>query len=107
MDPENQGQIQSIADAEGAENTIVVLGAVDMEALEVAGETVTKGDPAFVGLLAGVQLGLPVYHIVEDEIRSQVDPSVYEAEVGFLELTLDFGAVPDVMRRIRGEDGSS
>jgi len=68
MDPENQAQIQAIAEAEGTENTLVVLGAVDVEALEVAGETVTRGDPAFVGPLAGVQLGLPVFHIVEDEI---------------------------------------
>jgi betaine reductase len=103
MDPENQAQIQSIAEAEGTENTLVVLGAVDVEALEVAGETVTRGDPAYVGPLAGVQLGLPVFHIVEDEIRSQVDPSVYEQEVGFLELTLDFSAVPETMQRIRGD----
>ena len=103
MDPENQAQIQAIAEAEGTENTLVVLGAVDVEALEVAGETVTRGDPAFVGPLAGVQLGLPVFHIVEDEIRRQIDPSVYEQEVGFLELTLDFSAVPEAMQRIRGE----
>lgn len=103
MDPENQAQIQAIAEAEGTENTLVVLGAVDVEALEVAGETVTRGDPAYVGPLAGVQLGLPVFHIVEDEIRRQIDPSVYEQEVGFLELTLDFSAVPDTMQRIRGE----
>jgi glycine/sarcosine/betaine reductase complex component A len=103
MDPENQAQIQAIAEAEGTENTLVVLGAVDVEALEVAGETVTRGDPAYVGPLAGVQLGLPVFHIVEDEIRSQIDPSVYEQEVGFLELTLDFSAVPETMQRIRGD----
>src|SRR5690349_2091890 len=103
MDPENQAQIRAIAEAEGTENTLVVLGAVDVEALEVAGETVTRGDPAFVGPLAGVQLGLPVFHIVEDEIRRQVDPSIYEQEVGFLELTLDFSAVPETMQRIRGE----
>jgi betaine reductase len=107
MDPENQAQIQAIAEAEGTENTLVVLGAVDVEALEVAGETVTRGDPAFVGPLAGVQLGLPVFHIVEDEIRRQVDPSIYEQEVGFLELTLDFSAVPETMQRIRGEASSA
>jgi betaine reductase len=107
MDPENQAQIQAIAEAEGTENTLVVLGAVDVEALEVAGETVTRGDPAFVGPLAGVQLGLPVFHIVEDEIRRQVDPSIYEQEVGFLELTLDFSAVPETMQRIRGEASST
>jgi betaine reductase len=52
-------------------------------------------------------LGLPVFHIVEDEIRRQVDPSIYEQEVGFLELTLDFSAVPETMQRIRGEASSA
>jgi hypothetical protein len=59
MDPENQGRIRQIVDEHGADNVIVVLGAADAEALEVTAETVTEGDPAFVGPLAGVQLGLP------------------------------------------------
>jgi len=80
-----------------------VLGAADPEALEVATETVTQGDPAYVGPLAGVQLGLPVMHIFEDEVKRQVDAGVYEAEIGFLEMTLDTDSVKDAMRRLRPE----
>ncbi len=101
MDPENQGLIKAIVEKEGAENLVVVLGAADPEALEVATETVTEGDPAYVGPLAGVQLGLPVMHIFEEDVKRQVDPAVYEREVGFLEMALDAGAVRDVMRRLR------
>jgi betaine reductase len=101
MDPENQGRIKQIVDEHGADNVVVMLGAADPEALEVTSETVTEGDPAFVGPLAGVQLGLPVMHIFEDEVKDQVDPAVYEANVGFLEMTLDTASVRETMRRLR------
>ena len=101
MDPENQGRIKQLVDEHGADNVVVVLGAADAEALEVAAETVTEGDPAFVGPLAGVQLGLPVMHIFEDEVKRQVDPAVYQTQVGFLEMTLDADSVREVMGRVR------
>jgi glycine/sarcosine/betaine reductase complex component A len=104
MDPENQSLIQAIVEREGAENTVVVLGAGDTEALEVAAETVTRGDPSYVGPLAGVQLGLPVMHIFEDEVKQQVDPTVYAEKIGFLELSLETDAVRAAMKRIRGEE---
>jgi glycine/sarcosine/betaine reductase complex component A len=104
MDPESQGQIKAVADRYGADQMIVVLGAADPEALEVAGETVTSGDPAYAGPLAGVSLGLPVMHILEPEVKEQVDPAVYSEQVGLLELTLDVEAVRSAMRKMRGED---
>ena len=67
----------------------MILGAADAEAVEVAAETVREGDPAYVGPLAGVQLGLPVWHIFEDEVKAQADPAVYEEQVGFFELSFD------------------
>jgi betaine reductase len=39
--------------------------------------------------LAGVQLGLPVVHILEDDVKQDVDPAVWEEQVGLLEMTLD------------------
>lgn len=101
MDPDNQGEIKRLVDEHGVDRIVVVLGAADPEALEVAAETVTRGDPAFVGPLAGVQLGLPVMHIFEDEVKEQVDPGVYRRQVGFLELTLETGGVKEAMRRAR------
>jgi glycine reductase len=106
MDPENQGQIKRIVDEHGSENLVVVLGAADQEALEVATETVTEGDPAYVGPLAGVQLGLPVMHIFEEDVKEQVDPALYEERIGFLELTLDVDAVRRVMRCVRGDEAA-
>ena len=102
MDPENQDRIKALVERIGADDMVVVLGAADPEALEVAAETVTAGDPSYVGPLAGVPLGLPVVHIFEDEVKAQVDPAVYEEQVGLLELALDTDAVKETMRKARG-----
>jgi glycine reductase len=105
MDPENQDRIKSIVDEHGAEDLIVVLGAADLEALEVAAETLTLGDPAYVGPLAGVQLGLPVMHILEDDVKENVDPAVWEKQVGLLEMTLDVEQIQHAAATFPGRDG--
>src|SRR6188768_928216 len=102
MDPENQALIKRIVEEHGADGIVVMLGAGDAEAVEVAAETVRDGDPAWVGPLAGVQLGLPVLHIFEDEVKEQADRTVYEEQIGFFEMTLD-EEVKEAMRRARGE----
>jgi betaine reductase len=106
MDPENQDRIKSLVDEHGAEDLVVVLGAADLEALEVAAETVTLGDPAYVGPLAGVQLGLPVVHILEEDVKQQVDPSIYDEQVGLLEMTLDVEQIKRAAATLPGRDGA-
>jgi len=105
MDPENQDRIKSLVDEHGADDLVVVLGAADLEALEVAAETVTLGDPAYVGPLAGVQLGLPVVHILEEDVKQQVDPSIYDEQVGLLEMTLDVDQIKRAAATFPGRDG--
>ncbi len=106
MDPENQGRIRALVEEHGPGNVVVVLGAADLEALDVAAETLTLGDPAYVGPLAGVPLGLPVVHILEQEVKEQIDPAVYDEQVGLLELTLDSDAVRGAARRFPGREGA-
>jgi glycine/sarcosine/betaine reductase complex component A len=105
MDPENQDRIKSLVDEHGADDLVVVLGAADLEALEVAAETVTLGDPAYVGPLAGVQLGLPVVHILEEDVKEQFDPSIYDEQVGLLEMTLDVAQIQRAAATFPGRDG--
>ena len=102
MDPENQDRIKGLVDTHGADDLVVVLGAADLESLEVAAETVTLGDPAYVGPLAGVQLGLPVVHILEEDVKEQVDDGVYDEQVGLLEMTLDVEQVREAARKFPG-----
>ena len=104
MDPENQDRIKGLVDTHGADDLVVVLGAADLESLEVAAETVTLGDPAYVGPLAGVQLGLPVVHILEEDVKEQVEADVYDEQVGLLEMTLDIEQVQEASSRFPGRD---
>ena len=106
MDPENQDRIKGLVDEHGADDLVVVLGAADLESLEVAAETVTLGDPAYVGPLAGVQLGLPVVHILEEDVKEQTDAGVYDEQVGLLEMTLDVEQVRAAAKRFPGRDGA-
>ena len=102
MDLENQDRIKGLVDTYGSDDLVVVLGAADLESLEVAAETVTLGDPAYVGPLAGVQLGLPVVHILEEDVKEQVDAGVYDEQVGLLEMTLDVEQVREAARKFPG-----
>ena len=85
MDLENQKRVKELTDKHGAENIVVVLGGAEAEASGLAAETVTNGDPTFAGPLAGVQLGLRVHHIVDTEIKDEVDADVYDEQVGMME----------------------
>lgn len=103
MDLENQKRVKDFADQYGAENIVVVLGAAEGEAAGLAAETVTAGDPTFAGPLTGVQLGLTVYHICEPEIKAEVDPAVYDEQVGMMEMVLDVDDIVSEMSAIRND----
>lgn len=103
MDLENQKRVKDFADQYGAENIVVVLGAAEGEAAGLAAETVTAGDPTFAGPLTGVQLGLTVYHVCEPEIKDEVDPTVYDEQVGMMEMVMDVDDIISEMSSIRDE----
>jgi hypothetical protein len=103
MDLENQNRVKSLADEHGAENVIVVFGAAEAESAGLSAETVTNGDPTFAGPLAGVALGLTVWHAVDPEFKAAVDADVYEDQVGMMEMVLDVDAIIEEMGNIRSE----
>ena len=103
MDLENQKRVKDFAEQYGAENVVVILGAAEGEAAGLAAETVTAGDPTFAGPLAGVQLGLTVYHICEDEIKAEVDPGVYDDQISMMEMVMDVDDIHNEMSSIRDE----
>ncbi len=101
MDLENQKRVKELTEKYGAENIVVVLGAAEGEAAGLAAETVTAGDPTFAGPLTGVSLGLRVYHVCEDEIKSEVAPDLYDEQVGMMEMVLDVDDITNEMTAIR------
>jgi betaine reductase len=85
----------------GTEDIVVLLGTPNAESSKLYALTVTEGDPSWAGVLAGVRLELPVYHITEPEIKSQVDSQVYEEQVGLIEMVLDTGEIIEAMQKVR------
>lgn len=105
MDLENQRRVKEITDKYGAENVVVLIGGAEGESAGLAAETVTAGDPTFAGPLAGVQLGLKVYHAVEPEFKAEVDETVYEDQIGMMEMVLDVDDIVKEVGSIREEFG--
>jgi hypothetical protein len=87
----------------GPENVMVLLGTPTPESTRLYAMTVDQGDPSWAGALAGAALGLPAYHIIEQEIKDQIDPSTYEAEVGLAEIVLDSDEIVKALSEVRGK----
>ena len=68
---------------------MVLLGTPTAESSKLYAITVTEGDPTWAGPLAGEALGLPVYHIIEPEVKAQVDSDTYQSEVGIAEMVME------------------
>ncbi len=101
MDLENQKRVKELAEKHGPENILVILGAAEGEAAGLAAETVTAGDPTFAGPLTGVQLGLSVYHVCEEAIKSEIAEELYDEQIGMMEMVLDVDEIVDEMTAIR------
>jgi glycine/sarcosine/betaine reductase complex component A len=102
MDLEDQGIIKKMVDEQSDKDVVmVILGSPDEKSAEIYAETVTNGDPTYAGPLAGVSLRLPVYHIIEDEVKEHIDPEVYQQQVGMMEMVLDKEAITKIVKQIR------
>jgi betaine reductase len=64
---------------------------------------VTHGDPTWAGPLAGIALGLPVYHIIEPEIKAQIDPACYEEHLKLMEIALEVDKISQTLAKVRGD----
>jgi glycine/sarcosine/betaine reductase complex component A len=101
MDLATQARIKELAEGERHDDLVVVIGHLDVGGAELAAETVTAGDPTWAGPLAGVPLGLPVYHILEPELKGLVAPDVYEQQLGLMEMVLESDAPIQAVRAVR------
>ena len=94
-----------MADRLGTEGMVVILGTPNAESSKLYGLTVTEGDPAWAGVLAGANLNLPVYHITEPEIKAQIDSAIYQEQVGLTEMVLDTGEIFEALHEVRYDRG--
>jgi len=101
MNFENQGVIKRLADQYGPENLTVVLGNGEANGVEVFAETVTEGDPSYAGPLASVALKIPVYHVLEEEVMSQVPESLREEKLQLSLLVIEVEPIHQVLQTSR------
>ena len=80
---------------------MVILGAAEPDFVEMMAETVTAGDPTYTGPLAGVSLGLPVYHVTEPEIKEISDGSVYRDQIELSEMAMETDKIWERIRTVR------
>lgn len=103
MDLQSQEAIKRLAGEHGPQSLLVVLGAPDPESAEIAAETVVLGDPSYAGPLTEAQLGLSVYHVLEDEVRAAIPDDVWEQQIGVMEDVLDASAIAAAIDGIRAQ----
>jgi glycine/sarcosine/betaine reductase complex component A len=103
MDLDDQASIKNVVDKVGKDDLVVLLGSPNAEAAELYAATVTMGDPTYAGPLAGIPLGLPVFHVLEPEVASQVPRELYERQLQMAALTLDVDDITQTVARIRAE----
>ena len=84
---------------------VVLLGTPNAESSRLYAMTVTEGDPSWAGALAGVALGLPVYHVMEEPVKTQVAPEVYEEHVALMEMVLEAGDIAHAVQDVRANTG--
>ncbi len=101
MDLEVQGSLIKAVEQYGKDNVMVILGSPDADSADIYAETVTMGDPTYAGPLAGVALGLQVYHVLEDEIKAIVPEEIYQEQIGIMELSLDKDGICEMMKTAR------
>jgi hypothetical protein len=103
MDLEIQQRVMDLTNKYGAENVIVLIGGAEAEASGLSAETVAAGDPTFAGPLAGIALGLGVYHVVEPEVKAEYDQGIYDEQCGMMEMVLDIDAIIGEVKAIRDQ----
>jgi glycine reductase len=101
MDTERQADIQVVVEEHGTDDVVVLLGATDVDLLLLAAETVTTGDPSYAGPLAGVSLGLPVYHILEPSLREEIPTTLYEEHLELISMVADVAGIGQVLGQFR------
>ena len=101
MDLESQEKILRLSQEHDPKDLVVLIGAPDPEAAEITAETVVSGDPAFAGALAGTQLGLDVYHVLDDDVKAEVPDDVWDDQIGVMADVLEADALVEAVKSMR------
>ena len=103
MDLEEQGRIQRLVESGDQDRMVAMLGTPNPASTSMVAMTLRDGDPSYAGPLAGIPLGLPVYHILEEQVKEAINPQVYEQEVGPMEYVLNGEGIAQALERVRAQ----
>ena len=103
MDLQSQEAILKASEAYDKADLLVLLGSPDPESASIAAETVVVGDPSYAGALAGAQLGLTTYHILEDEVHTDIPDDVWEEQIGVMADVLEADKLAETVGAIRAQ----
>jgi betaine reductase len=90
-----------VAEAHRGEDVVVLLGTPTADASRLYAMTVTQGDPSWAGALAGVALGLPVYHVAEPDVKAVIPAPTWDEHVALMEMAMDVGAIAQAVAEVR------
>ena len=101
MDLQSQEAILRASQTHDKADLVVLLGSPDPESATIAAETVVDGDPSYAGALAGAQLGLTTYHVLEEEVHAEIPDDVWEAQIGVMADVLEAEALAATVAAFR------
>jgi glycine/sarcosine/betaine reductase complex component A len=101
MDLQSQEAILKASQTYDKADLVVLLGSPDPESAVIAAETVVEGDPSYAGALAGAQLGLLTYHILEDEVHADIPDDVWDEQIGVMADVLEADALAETVAGFR------
>jgi betaine reductase len=104
MDLQSQEAILRASQTHDKADLLVLLGSPDPESATIAAETVVEGDPSYAGALAGAQLGLLTYHILENEVHADIPDDVWEAQIGVMADVLEADALAETVAGFRNQN---
>lgn len=89
------------------EQVVVLLGTPTADASRLYAMTVTTGDPSWAGALAGVPLGLSVYHVTEETLKAEIGAAEYDEHVALMAMAMDVEAIGRAVRDVREARGDT
>lgn len=90
-----------MAERYNPDELVVLLGTPTAESSRLYALSVTSGDPAWAGALAGVALGLPVYHITEAAVKAAIPASAWDEHVALMETVMDSAEIGAAVSAVR------
>ena len=101
MDLQSQESILRASQTHDKADLLVLLGSPDPESASIAAETVIVGDPSYAGALAGTQLGLLTYHVLEEEVHADIPDDIWEAQIGVMADVLEADQLAETVAEFR------